>query len=238
VGGFGLHSKYVCEISLVPPHIWFLLLGSMASLGSKVDSGPSQALSEALEVVQLMQQRLQKTNARLLKVEEATKSITNTHKKIDAKLDGLYKLLQQCNSPSEFSNMEKPHHPFPIQQIHHTLLTADELAYLKKQEVVKILLHRDPPPLVCIPLPMIPMHLHHCHSIYLTNTILLILVLCMPSLIQTHHPYKHLHRHTSTELNQTCTPITNTLYNNHSFTYQKPNPTTIIPLASLLPGSN
>jgi hypothetical protein len=123
----------------------------MASLGSKVDSGPSQALSEALEVVQLMQQRLQKTNARLLKVEEATKSITNTHKKIDAKLDGLYKLLQQCNSPSEFSNMEKPHHPFPIppspiQQIHHTLLTADELAYLKKQEVVvKILLHRDPP---------------------------------------------------------------------------------------------
>jgi hypothetical protein len=118
----------------------------MASLGSKVDSGPSQALSEALEVVQLMQQRLQKTNARLLKVEEATKSITNTHKKIDAKLDGLYKLLQQCNSPSEFSNMEKPHHPFPIQQIHHTLLTADELAYLKKQEVVKILLHRDPPP--------------------------------------------------------------------------------------------
>jgi hypothetical protein len=65
----------------------------MVPLGSKADSGPSQALSEALEAVRLMQQSLQKIDVRLLKVEEVTKYVADTHKEIDAKLDGLYKHL-------------------------------------------------------------------------------------------------------------------------------------------------
>jgi hypothetical protein len=122
----------------------------MASLGSKADLGSSQAFTEAMEAIMLMQQCLQKIDARLLKVEEATKFVVDTHAEINAKLDDLYKLLQQRNSPNEFSSQKKPQHPFPnppspTQLNTHTLLTADELPYLKKQEAAdKISLHQDP----------------------------------------------------------------------------------------------
>jgi hypothetical protein len=83
-------------------------------------------------------------------VEDATKSVAETHKLIDAKLDGLYRVMQQWNSSSEFGSQERPPRPFPnppspTTTTQNTLLTADELAYLKKQEAAgKILLHQDP----------------------------------------------------------------------------------------------
>jgi hypothetical protein len=41
-----------------------------------------------------MQQSLLKTDAKLLKVEEAAKSVDDNHMEINTKLDGMYKLFQ------------------------------------------------------------------------------------------------------------------------------------------------
>jgi hypothetical protein len=97
-----------------------------------------------------MQQSLLKTDAKLLKVEEAAKSVDDNHMEINTKLDGLYKLFQQRTPTNDFSSLEKPHQSFPnppllTQQQQNTLVTADEMAFLKKQEVAsKILFHQDP----------------------------------------------------------------------------------------------
>jgi hypothetical protein len=83
-------------------------------------------------------------------VKETTGNVADTHKQIDGKLDGLYKLLQQWTFPSEQGSQEKTNRPFPNppspqQATTTTLLTAEEMAFLKKQEVAgKISLHHTP----------------------------------------------------------------------------------------------
>jgi hypothetical protein len=67
----------------------------MVSLGSKSDSTPSSSITEALEAIWGLQQNLQKIDTQLQQVEDETKSVAETHKLIDAKLDGLYRVMQQ-----------------------------------------------------------------------------------------------------------------------------------------------
>jgi hypothetical protein len=92
-------------------------------------------------------------------VEDITKSLADTHKQIDAKMDGISKMLQQWNSSSEFGSQEKlsktfPNPPSPQQITPIHMLTADEMAFLKRQEVVgKISLHQEPPHSSDIPHP-------------------------------------------------------------------------------------
>jgi hypothetical protein len=54
-----------------------------------------------LEAIRGLQHHLQKNDTRLQLLEDATKSVAETHKQIDAKLDGLFKVMQQWNLPSE-----------------------------------------------------------------------------------------------------------------------------------------
>jgi hypothetical protein len=121
----------------------------MATLSSKPDSTTSSSITKALEAIRAMQHNLHKTDARLQQVEEAAKSMAETHKMIDVKLNGLYKVMQQWNSSSESGSQERPQRPFPNPPSPHqptqtTLLTADELAFLRKQEVAgKISLHQE-----------------------------------------------------------------------------------------------
>jgi hypothetical protein len=72
----------------------------------------------------------------------------HSHQKMDEKLDGIYNLLAQWNAGSEPSSLLRPFSPSPPPP-HPTTLTADELVFLKKQEVAgKISLQHEtlPPP--------------------------------------------------------------------------------------------
>jgi SMC interacting uncharacterized protein involved in chromosome segregation len=91
----------------------------MVSMGSKSEATSTSVALEALEAVRSLQQLLQKIDARLQHVEKVTKHVVETHKQIDDKLDGLYKLLQQWNSPSEHGSQENLRDPSPT-LLHHT----------------------------------------------------------------------------------------------------------------------
>jgi hypothetical protein len=82
-------------------------------------------------------------------VEEASRSISETQKHLDEKLDGIYKILQQWGSPSEMGSAEKPSRTSPVPPRppppYPNTLTPDEMAFLRKQEAAgKISLHPDP----------------------------------------------------------------------------------------------
>jgi hypothetical protein len=86
-------------------------------------------------------------------VEEARKIFGETQQKMDEKMDAIYKLMSQWNNNSEMSTPDKPPHRFPSpptntnpsQPTNPHMLTAYELAFLKKQEVVeKISLQHEP----------------------------------------------------------------------------------------------
>jgi hypothetical protein len=85
----------------------------MVATGSKGDIVPAGALLEALEDVRSLQQCILKADARLQQVEIVTKDVVDTHKQLDDKMDGIYKLIQQWNSSSEYGSHEKPPKPFP-----------------------------------------------------------------------------------------------------------------------------
>jgi hypothetical protein len=66
----------------------------MASIGSKGDSVPAVAILEALEMVCSLQICIQKTDTRLHQVKYITKSLADTLKQIDEKMDGITKMIQ------------------------------------------------------------------------------------------------------------------------------------------------
>jgi predicted DNA-binding protein YlxM (UPF0122 family) len=66
----------------------------MATHGSKGDLVATGLVADALEVVQALQQNLQHSDARLQQVEEALKLFDHAQKKINKKVDGIYRLLQ------------------------------------------------------------------------------------------------------------------------------------------------
>jgi hypothetical protein len=108
----------------------------MATSGSKRDSVPVGAILEALEDVRALQQCVLKTDARSQQVEAVTKDIVETHKQLDDKMDGIYKLIQQWNSSSDAGSPKKPPKPFPNPPSPQTtiqphMLTADDLTFLK-----------------------------------------------------------------------------------------------------------
>jgi hypothetical protein len=114
-----------------------------------------------------LQQAMIRTDSRLSKVEEASKTFAETQKLLDEKVDSIHKMLMQCN-PNESGSSQKsppplihpstsplnsftlhqntshfpchPSHTIPPDS-HHTLI-ADELAFLNKQEAAgEISLH-------------------------------------------------------------------------------------------------
>jgi hypothetical protein len=119
----------------------------MATPSVKGDLGSGSQGSDSLEMIHLLQLNMQQSECRMQRVEETVRSMSETHTLLDGKLDGIYKILQQMTS-SDFGSAEKSPRPIsnttPIQSTTTTLLTAVELAYLKKQEAAgKISLHHS-----------------------------------------------------------------------------------------------
>jgi hypothetical protein len=87
-----------------------------------------------MEANQVMQRNLHKSEARLQHVEEASKFFGETQKKMDDKIDGLVKMMQQWNALSDMSSTERTPQPFTTSQspqphqTTQTMLTPDELA--------------------------------------------------------------------------------------------------------------
>jgi hypothetical protein len=103
---------------------------------------------EATEAIQLLQIRVQSTDARLKRVEEAGKVFGDTQRLMDENLDGIYKMMTQWNSSSEMGSGQRPqrHTTSPTPPLTpQTMLNAEDLAILKKQEAQsKITIHLDP----------------------------------------------------------------------------------------------
>lgn len=92
---------------------------------------------------------MEHTDARLHKVEEAGKIFGETQRKMDEKLDLIHKLLTQGSFTTEFGSAQNsPPNPQPSPTPppeHLATMTADEMAFLKKQEATgKISLHTQP----------------------------------------------------------------------------------------------
>jgi hypothetical protein len=124
----------------------------MSSSTPKGQVDPTSTILEALQVVHEMQQYLKKSDEHLQKVEEVTQYFSQTQQKIEEKMDGMTRMMQQWNSSSEFSSAEKAPRivldsPSPPPNHRGTTLTAQEYAFLKQQEASgKILIHNTPPP--------------------------------------------------------------------------------------------
>jgi hypothetical protein len=95
--------------------------------GTKAD-----AIGEALEAIRTLQSNFQSTEVRLQRVEEASKCFGETQQKMDDKIDAIHKLLTEWNSTNDLGSSQKSPPP-QVSEI-HSLLTANELAFLKKQE--------------------------------------------------------------------------------------------------------
>jgi hypothetical protein len=65
----------------------------MASIGSKGDTVPAGAILEVLEAVCSLKQCILKTDARLQQVKAITKDVAETHKQLDDKMGGIYKMM-------------------------------------------------------------------------------------------------------------------------------------------------
>jgi hypothetical protein len=126
------------------------------------------SLAETIEVARSVLQGFTQTETCLQHMSEVAKSFGETQLKIDEKVDSIFKLLTQWNSSNKFGSSQKapiffnPPSTPPSQLTEtHTLLTPEDLAFRRKQEVGgKIFLHHETliPPNTNNPPPPIPTH--------------------------------------------------------------------------------
>jgi hypothetical protein len=67
----------------------------MSSSTPKGQVDPTSTILEALQVVHEMQQYLKKSDEHLQKVEEVTQYFSQTQQKIEEKMDGMTRMMQQ-----------------------------------------------------------------------------------------------------------------------------------------------
>jgi hypothetical protein len=99
----------------------------------------SAATPNSADMMRALHTNLQISDARIKRVEEASRVFGETQKQMDNKLDGIYQLLSQFTSGSEFGSAQKAqqHHttsPSPPPHTSHTILSPEDLAFLKNQE--------------------------------------------------------------------------------------------------------
>jgi hypothetical protein len=117
----------------------------MTNLGAKGDATAYGATAEIMNLVTTFQH----TDARLQKVEKATKELVEIQTKMDEKLENIHKLLMKWNITMEASIQKSTkkffHPPQQTQHDQHPTLTTEKLPFLKKQEVEGIItLHPQP----------------------------------------------------------------------------------------------
>ncbi|TVU34962.1 hypothetical protein EJB05_16821, partial [Eragrostis curvula] len=99
---------------------------------------------EALAAVQHLKVDLKSTQERLSKLELAGSEVKNRVVAMDEKVDSIHKLLLQFNAGSEPPSADRSAGAIPQPQA-STLLTAEEMEFLKRQEAAsKITLHHEP----------------------------------------------------------------------------------------------
>jgi hypothetical protein len=92
---------------------------------------------EVTEAIQLLQLNAQSTDVKLKRIEEVGKGFGESQKVLEDKLDGIYMMMAQWNSSSEMGSGQRPqrHTISPTPPLTpRTMLNADDLAVLKKQE--------------------------------------------------------------------------------------------------------